>query len=263
MVNYLKEEFRRKTGLDVSESKRALIKLQTESNRIKMVLSQAQQTSVQMEGLYEGMDLISNITRARFEGMNGEIFLKISQYLRSVHEKWTCPAFPISSVIISGGHCKIPKIQQIIQGTFMNVKILSSINPAEVVVQGAAVQAELQTTRPPTLKPRQVVYSLSLTLGVEGLNGNFTPIVAKGTVIPFKVTKVFGCDPEQKQLCVSVYEGESEWVKDNRALGRFVVETSGEKVTSVVFLMEVNNLLTVYGIVKGKVTKFELAMDSN
>jgi len=76
LVNHFSMDFKRKTRLDLSESKRSLTRLAIEVTRIKTVLSQVQEAQLQIEGLYEGVDLTSSVTRARFEGMNGSLFFK-------------------------------------------------------------------------------------------------------------------------------------------------------------------------------------------
>jgi L1 cell adhesion molecule like protein len=153
MVKNFAGEFQRKNKLDINESKRSVIRLAAECDRVKGVLSQVQQASANVEGLMEGIDFSSSITRAKFEMINSSAF-----QLFTVNMKQALSTIGIDPdiIILSGGNCKIPKIQQIIQNQFPDKKILSSIDPSEAIAKGAALQAKYLQDRNPMVHGKKV-----------------------------------------------------------------------------------------------------------
>jgi len=256
LINWLTEEFKRKTRMDLSDSRRAKIKLQIEADRIKTVLSQTQQTNIHIEGLYEGMDFISNISRARFEGMNSPVFAKFSAALKLVAEAWGVT--DEHDIVLAGGHCKIPRVQTLIQGAFPNAKVFSTINSSEVSAQGVGIVGELLSNRHASVTPKVVIPIVPLPIGIQAANGKFVTVFSKGSVMPSKVTQVFATAPGQKQILINIFEGTNEVASRNRQLGHFAVEVEPSSSVTVSFLLSAESKLSVQASSGKKSKTFEL-----
>eukprot|EP01127_Copromyxa_protea_P006642 TRINITY_DN16650_c0_g1_i1.p1 TRINITY_DN16650_c0_g1~~TRINITY_DN16650_c0_g1_i1.p1 ORF type:complete len:502 (+),score=131.78 TRINITY_DN16650_c0_g1_i1:705-2210(+) len=256
LINWLTEEFKRKTRMDLSDSRRAKIKLQIEADRIKTVLSQTQQTNIHIEGLYEGADFISNLSRARFEGMNSSVFNKFSAALKQLAEAWGVTEE--HDIILAGGHCKIPRVQSLIQSAFPNSKAYSTINTSEVTAQGVGIVGELLSNRHSSVSPKVVIPTVPLPIGIQAANGKFVPIFAKGSVMPAKVTQVFATAPGQKQILINIFEGTEEVASKNRQLGHFAVEVEPSSSVTISFLLSAESKLSVQASSGNKSKIFEL-----
>lgn len=217
MIKNFGGEFQRKYKLDINESRRSIIRLSEECDRVKGVLSQVQQASANVEGLMEGIDFSSNITRAKFEMINSATF---GLFTTSLKQAITTFGIDPDYIILSGGNCKIPKIQQIVQTNFPDKKILNSIDPTEVQAKGASLQAKYLQERNQMVhgkKVKKLVHAITQSIGIESAGGNFVPIILKDTPAPLKVVRKFTVDQE---TCVvlNIYEGESKVVSENKKL---------------------------------------------
>uniref|UniRef100_A0A6B2L1X2 Uncharacterized protein n=1 Tax=Arcella intermedia TaxID=1963864 RepID=A0A6B2L1X2_9EUKA len=264
LMNHFGEEFRRKTGLDYKESRRAVFKLLSECERVKKDLSQMPQSNVQCDGFHEGCDLNAGITRARFEALTDNLLKGI---LTPIHNITTFAGGidKIHSVICTGGSTKIPKVQQYLKQYFSgsNVQILSSIDGLEVNARGAALYGSLLSLRNPMLKLKKGSVSTSLSIGISSHDGTFIPIIPKDSIVPIHVVKTFGVSDNQTQFLLSVYEGESKTAKENHLLGEllFAVDPKAPalKTFQVSFTLDPNGLLkiTSQSTPKKETIKFE------
>jgi len=247
LMNHFGQEFRRKTGFDYSESRRAVFRLQSECERVKKDLSQMPQSNIQLDGFYEGCDLNSNISRARFEGLTENLLKGIQIPIQTIVTV-AGGVGKIDRVIFCGGGCKIPKVQQFIRQIFgTDVEILSSIDPLDVNARGAALQAYILAKRNPMLKQKRVVSSSALSIGLAGVDGTFVPVVPCDTIFPTKIVKSFGIAPSQTKVLLSIYEGNDPLAVNNHFLGEFVIgcDPTGEKKLLVAFSVDNNGILKI------------------
>jgi len=152
----------------------------------------------------------------------------------------------IKSIILTGGNIKIPKIQQYIRQFFgPSIQFFSSIDPCDVNARGAATQASLIATRNPILKPKRMVPSCPLSIGVASSDGSFIPVIPIDTIVPVKIIKSFGLVNGQKKVLVSVYEGEDNIAVNNNLLGQFVFtcESPDSDTFQIGFIMDQNGVL--------------------
>jgi molecular chaperone DnaK (HSP70) len=122
------------------------------------------------------------------------------------------------TIVLTGGNCKIPKVQQIIQSVFPEKKILNSIDPSEVNAKGAALQARYLDARTKEIQKQETnklsLKAISLPIGLE-CNGVFSPFISAHTPVPFVLQKtVPACD----SLCINLYEGIQSAVSENKKL---------------------------------------------
>ncbi|GAU23252.1 hypothetical protein TSUD_172810 [Trifolium subterraneum] len=143
MVNHFVEEFKRKNNVYISGNPGSLRRLRTSCERAKRTLSFAVVTTVEVIALFQGIDLSSSITRAKFEEINMDLFEKCMEIVKRCFVDSGMHKSSIDDVVLIGGSSRIPKLQQLLQDFFMGKDLCMSNNPDEAVAYGAAVQAAL------------------------------------------------------------------------------------------------------------------------
>merc|ERR1719498_1818492 len=143
MVDFFIQEFKRTHKKDIRSNQRALRRLRTSCERAKRTLSSATQALLEIDGLYEGVDFVSTIARARFEDMNMDYFRKCMEPVEKVLRDAKCSKAQVHEVVLVGGSTRIPKIQKMLMDFFGGKEPCKSINPDEAVAYGATVQAAI------------------------------------------------------------------------------------------------------------------------
>ncbi|KAL4571031.1 hypothetical protein LXL04_017781 [Taraxacum kok-saghyz] len=143
MVSHFIKEFKRKCQKDISGNARALRTLRAFCEKEKRTLSSSAQAAINIDSLYEGVDLYSTITRTRFEEINSDLFQKCMDQVEQCLSNAKMEKGDVHKVVLVGGSTWIPKVQQLLQDFFNDKDLRKSISPDEVVAYGAAVQAAL------------------------------------------------------------------------------------------------------------------------
>src|SRR4249920_1945743 len=222
IVNYLADEFKKENGIDLRSDRLALQRLKQAAEAAKIELSSAQQTEVNLP--FSTADatgpkhLTIKLTRAKLEALVDDLIQKTVGPVKAALKDAGVSANQIDEVILVGGMTRMPKVQEAVKQLF-GKEPHKGVNPDEVVAVGAAVQAAVLTGE---VKDLLLLDVTPLSLGIETLGGVMTPLITRNTTIPTKKSEMFTTAADsQTSVEVHVLQGERQFARDNRTLGKF------------------------------------------
>ena len=251
ILDYIAEEFKKENGVDLRKDPQALQRLRDAAEKAKIELSSSLEAEVNLPfvTVREGqpLHLVMKLTRAKLESLVSELIEKTFGPVRAALKDAKVDVKNINEVVLVGGMTRVPKIIERVK-EFFGKEPNRSVNPDEVVAIGAAVQAGVLTGE---TKDVVLLDVTPLTLGVETLGGVMTPLITRNTTIPTSKSEVFSTAADnQTQVEVHIVQGERPLARDNKSLGRFILQgippaPRGVPQIEVAFDIDANGILTV------------------
>ncbi|MCX6098502.1 MAG: molecular chaperone DnaK [Candidatus Bipolaricaulota bacterium] len=222
VVDWLRDEFRKDTGIDLSQDASAMQRLRDAAESAKKELSSRMETTINLPYITADAagpkHLEKKVTRAKFESMIDDYLQRTISIVDATLREAGKTADTIHQVVLVGGSTRIPKVQELV-GQRIPGKINREINPDEVVAAGAAIQGGVLAGEVDEIVLLDVT---PLSLSIETLGGVATPLIERNTTIPTEKTKTFTtADDNQPAVEIHVVQGERKMASDNKSLGKF------------------------------------------
>lgn len=224
LVDHLINTFRASKGVDLSKDKMAMQRIREAAEKAKIELSASAQTSINLP--YISVDAEKNplfldetITRAQFEGLTAGLLERCRKPFEAVLKDSGLKISDIDQIVLVGGSIRMPMVYELVKSLVGGKEPNKSVNPDEVVADGAAIQAGVLKGE---VKDILLLDVTPLSLGIETMGDVFVKLIERNTTIPTRRSQVFStASDNQPSVSIVVYQGEREIASSNKKLGNF------------------------------------------
>lgn len=257
IVDYILKDFEDQNGIDLRKDAAAMQRIKDEAEKAKKELSSATETEINLPYITADADgpkhLELTLTRAKLEELVAPLLDRLDGPVKKALSDADLSASDINEVVMVGGMTRMPAVVERVK-KFFGKDPMQGVNPDEVVAVGAAIQGGVLAG---DVKDVLLLDVTPLTLGIETMGGVRTPLIDRNTTIPTSKSEVFStASDNQPQVEIHVLQGEREFAKDNKSLGRFVLDgiapaPRGVPQIEVTFNLDANGILNVTAKDKG------------
>jgi molecular chaperone DnaK len=222
VIEWLVAEFKKTDGIDLSKDRMALQRLKEAAEKAKIELSTVLETDINLPFVTADQSgpkhLQARLSRAKLEQIVDDLLQRTMAPVKKALADAGVEPGKIDEVVLVGGSTRMPRVQQLVRDYF-GKEPHKGVNPDEVVAVGAAVQGGVLTGEVTDVLLLDVT---PLSLGIETLGGVMTPLITRNTTIPSRKSETFSTAADnQTSVEVHVMQGERQFARDNRTLGRF------------------------------------------
>lgn len=251
IINWLADEFKKENGIDLRKDTLALQRLDEAAEKAKIELSTAVDSEINIPFITSDATgpkhLLVKMNRAKLESLTQEFIDRAMEITKRAMSASPFKINEIHEVVLVGGQTRMPAIIKAVKDYF-GKEPNKSINPDEVVALGAAIQGGIITG---DVKDILLLDVIPLSLGIETMGGIATKLIEKNTTIPTSRSQIFSTAADnQTSVEINIVQGERSMAKDNKSLGRFILDgippaPRGMPQVEVVFDVDANGILNV------------------
>jgi molecular chaperone DnaK len=251
IIDFLADEFKKEYGIDLRKDRQALQRLREAAEKAKIELSSLVQTELNLPYITADASgpkhLTMTLARARLEQITADLVERSLEPVRQALSDAGLKADNIDETVLVGGMTRMPAVQEAVRKLF-GKEPHKGVNPDEVVAIGAAIQAGVLGGE---VKDVLLLDVTPLTLSIETLGGVATALIERNTTIPTRKSQTFStASDSQSQVEIHVVQGERPFAKDNKSLGKFILDgippaPRGVPQIEVTFDLDANGILKV------------------
>lgn len=259
VADYFVEKFKEKNGIDLSTDPQAMTRIFDAAEKAKIELSNTSMTDINLPYITQKdgtpIHMIDSLSRAKFEQLIQPIINRLIDCAKKAVEMAKLEPKDLDGVLLIGGSCRVPAVQEALKNAFGD-KLIKSSNMDLAVCEGAAIQANTLIGGEDS-SSLLLIDVIPLSVGIETMGGVMTNLVDANTTIPIRKSQVFSTAMDnQSMVSINVLQGERPMAKDNKTIGMFVLDSippapRGVPQIEVTFDIDANGIMNVSAKDKG------------